>query len=495
MIDLTRTDAWNALGKHHSSTQYDPIDLGKKRVIDLDNLKFDFTRHLITDKTLSLLEGLATQQDVTGWRDKMFTGETVNTTEKRAVLHTALRADPTSAVHVDGADVMPNILRTRKRVYTFAKDVRDGVWTGTTGMPITDIVNIGIGGSDLGPKMAVRACVSSCDTDLRFHFVSNIDATDILSTLDKVRPETTLFIIASKTFTTIETMTNAKTARDWLVSKLGSSATEKHFVAVSTAKEKVVEFGINENNIFGFWDWVGGRYSIWSSIGLPLVLAIGLHGFEEFLKGARLADDHFKTAPFHENIPMIMGMLGVWYRNFYNLPAYAVLPYDEYLEHLPRYLQQLDMESNGKSIDRNGNRVTYDTGPILFGEVGTNGQHAFYQLIHQGTTIVPCDFIICDTPSHNKKDHHAILNSNGIAQPDALAAGQRHEDPYRLFEGNRPTSLITLKSLTPKTLGMVMALYEHKVFVQGIVWNINSFDQFGVELGKQMAKSVLNKGK
>lgn len=494
MTSLTQSSAWIALNTHYDAVKENPIDLSQNRVVELGDLSFDYTRHLIGDETLNLLQNLANQQGITEWRDRMMAGDAINTTENRAVLHTALRADTATPVEVDGADIMPDILGMRKRLYAFAKDVRDGVWVGATGLPITDIVNIGIGGSDLGPKMVVHACTPLQDTDLRFHFVSNIDATDILITLNKCNPETTLFIIASKTFTTIETLTNAKTARNWVTEKLGDEAVSHHFVAVSTAKDKAIGFGINAENIFGFWDWVGGRYSVWSAIGLPLILAIGGHGFDKFLAGARLADDHFKTAPLLENIPVIMGLLGVWYRNFYGLPAQAILPYDEYLTHLPRYLQQLDMESNGKSVTRDGAPVDYDTGPILFGEVGTNGQHAFYQLIHQGTTVIPCDFIICETPHHHKKNHHDILNANGMAQPDALAKGRVSNDPFRTFSGNRPTSLITLKSLTPKTLGILMALYEHKVFVQGVIWNINSFDQFGVELGKEMATDILNKG-
>lgn len=494
MVSLPQTSAWQALEKHHQSFGDATIDLNKKRHIILDELTFDYTRHLINDETLSLLNNLAVQQNLAQWRERMFTGEAINTTENRAVLHTALRADPACVIEVDGKNIMPDIIGMRKALYTFAQDVRDGIWTGATGMPITDIVNIGIGGSDLGPKMAVEACVPACDTDLRFHFVSNIDATDILTTLQKLRPETTLFIIASKTFTTIETMTNAGTAREWITQSLGKEAIAKHFVAISTAQEKAKAFGIAENNIFGFWDWVGGRYSVWSSIGLPLILAIGPHGFDEFLAGARLADDHFKQADFFENIPIIMALLGIWYRNFHDMPAQAILPYDTYLRSLPRFLQQLDMESNGKSIDRDGTPVPYETGPIIFGEPGTNGQHAFYQLIHQGTTKIPCDFIVCENPHHKKETHHKILNANAYAQPDALALGRDHDNPYRVFTGNRPSSMITLNSLTPKTLGMVMALYEHKVFVQGIIWNINSFDQFGVELGKEMANTLLNKG-
>ena len=450
MTTLIQSPAWTALEKHKKDTGRGAIDASKKRILTLGDLTFDYTRHLITDETLELLGALATQQNLTQWRNKMMTGAAINTTENRAVLHTALRADPTHSISVDGTDVMPDILSNRKRLYTFAKQVREGDWTGASGLPITDIVNIGIGGSDLGPKMAVHACTPAQDTDLRFHFVSNIDATDILVTLNKCNPETTLFIIASKTFTTIETLTNAKTARDWLVSKLGEEAVESHFVAVSTARAKAIDFGIGAQNIFGFWDWVGGRYSVWSAIGLPLILAIGGNGFDEFLAGARMVDDHFKTAPLKTNIPALMALLGIWYRNFHGMPAQAILPYDEYLTHLPRYLQQLDMESNGKSVDRDGSPVDYDTGPILFGEVGTNGQHAFYQLIHQGTTVIPCDFIVCETPRHHKKNHHDILNANAMAQPDALAKGRQTNDPFRAFEGNRPTSLITLKSLTPK---------------------------------------------
>ncbi len=494
MSSLTNTAAWQALSTHYQKISARPIDLTQIRAIKLDDLTFDYTRHLIDDETLRLLTNLATEQGVVQARDDMFMGSAINTTENRAVLHTALRSDPKTEILINGHNIAYDILSMQKRLYTFAKDIREGVWVGATGMPITDVVNIGIGGSDLGPKMTVQACTPFQDTDLRFHFVSNIDATDILSTLNKCRPETTLFIIASKTFTTIETLTNAKTAREWITNKLGDEAVANHFVAVSTATEKVREFGINPQNMFGFWEWVGGRYSIWSAIGLPLILAIGPHGFDDFLNGARLVDEHFKTTPLEKNIPVIMALLGIWYRNFYDFPAQAILPYETYLTHFPRYLQQLDMESNGKSVSKTGEKIDYDTGPIIFGEVGTNGQHAFYQLIHQGTTIIPCDFILCKNPHHHKHTHHTILNANALAQPDALAQGRGSDEPHRVFEGNRPSSIISLEHLTPKTLGSLIALYEHKIFVQGVIWNINSFDQFGVELGKDMAKKILNKG-
>ncbi len=495
MTALTQSPAWLALENHHKDQREGGLPANKTRQLTLGDMHVDLSRHLVHDQTVSLLMDLCIQQNLPQWRDKMMMGEIVNTTEKRAALHTALRANPAKPIQLDGVNVAPDILLSRKRVYSFAQDVRNGVWRGATGLPITDVVNIGIGGSDLGPKMAVAACVHQHDTALRFHFVSNIDAHDLLSTLKKCRPETTLFIIASKTFTTIETLTNAKTARDWVVDLLGEKAVTHHFVAISTAEDKAVKFGIHRDNIFGFWDWIGGRYSVWSAIGLPLILAIGPDGFDDFLSGACLMDEHFASADLSENIPVMMAVLGIWYRNFYDFPAHAILPYEDRLKHFPRYLQQLDMESNGKSVTRDGSPVDYQTGPIIFGEVGTNGQHAFYQLIHQGTTKIPCDFIVIDTPYHDQKTHHDILHANGLAQPEALIHGRDADEPHRVFSGHRPSNVITLKELTPKTLGMLIALYEHKVFTQGIIWNINSFDQFGVELGKEMAKKILNKRK
>lgn len=498
MSALTNSAAWQALSKHQQ--QFDREALrGVKERKELQwqgaGLKLDASRHWVNADTIKLLLNLASQQDIVGWRKKMFDGAAINATEDRAVLHTALRADKGAKIHVDGRNVMPDILDVKKRLADFSNKVREGVWRGATGAQIKSVVNIGIGGSDLGPKMVTEALKPFHDTEMEFHFVSNVDSTHLVETLKKCDPETTLFIIASKTFTTIETLTNAQTARKWLMDKLGQKAVAKHFVAVSTATEKVTEFGIDPANMFGFWDWVGGRYSVWSAIGLPLMLAIGPDGFEQFLAGARAMDDHFQVTPLADNLPVIMALLGVWYRNFWNLPVQAVLPYDHYLENFPRYLQQLDMESNGKSVDRQGNKVDYETGAIVFGEPGTNGQHAFYQLIHQGTTVIPCDFIVTHKTHNPRGDHHKILVANALAQPNALWQGRTLEqagnDPYKVFSGLRPSNVINVAELNPETLGALIALYEHKVFVQSVIWNINAFDQFGVELGKEMAKGMM----
>lgn len=463
--------------------------------IGVDGLTLDYSRNLIDEPILQGLFSLAQARGVEEWRAKMFAGDAINHSENRAVMHTALRASRKDVVHVGDKNIVPDVMSVKKRIYEFSEMVRNGTWTGATGKYITDVVNIGIGGSDLGPKMVVEALRPFNDKDINLHFVSNVDSSHIAEVLLKCKPENTLFIIASKTFTTIETLTNAQTARQWLVRVLGEEAVAKHFVAVSTAVEKVAAFGIDPKNMFEFWDWVGGRYSVWSAIGLPIILAIGFRGFEEFLKGAHEMDAHFRDAPLQQNMPVIMALLGVWYRNFLKMPAVAVLPYDQYLEHFAAYLQQLDMESNGKSVDRDGNAVDYDTGPIIFGEPGTNGQHAFYQLLHQGTTIVPCDFIVTHTPHNPRGDHHKILVANALAQPDALARGRTLDEadgnPYKVFPGNRPSNILHLDELNPKTLGMLVALYEHKVFVQSVIWNINAFDQFGVELGKEMANKIL----
>jgi glucose-6-phosphate isomerase len=489
MSQLTQSAPWNNLISLASTSVDIRGDRPQNYSIELDGLSLDYSRNLVNNAILAELQALAEQQDVAGWIEKMFAGEAINHTENRAVLHTALRADDATA--------KAEVKDVKKRLYKFADQVREGEWRGATGKFITDVVNIGIGGSDLGPKMVVEALRPYNDKDINVHFVSNIDSTHLAETLIKCKPETTLFIIASKTFTTIETLTNAQTARQWLVRVLGEEAVAKHFVAVSTAVEKVAEFGIDPANMFEFWDWVGGRYSVWSAIGLAIILAIGPQGFEEFLSGARDMDTHFRTAPLMQNMPVVMGLLGVWYRNFLKLPVVAVLAYDQYLEHFAAYLQQLDMESNGKSVDRDGNAVDYDTGPIIFGEPGTNGQHAFYQLIHQGTTKIPCDFIITHTPQNPRGDHHKILVANAQAQPEALAVGRTLEeakgDVYKVFSGNRPSNILNVQELTPHALGMLIALYEHKVFTQSIIWNINAFDQFGVELGKEMALKMMER--
>jgi glucose-6-phosphate isomerase len=497
MSRLTDSEAWKNLALH--IREFMDFHMRDNRNENLSvaacGIELDYSRNWVTRKTVALFKDLADYQEVSTWTAKMAAGEPINTTENRAVLHMALRAPENADFRVDGKNVMPDIFAVKKRLYVFADSVRNGTWKGATNKCITDIVNIGIGGSDLGPKMVTESLRPFHDKELNFHFVSNVDSTHLVEALRKCRPETTLFIIASKTFTTIETLTNAKTARVWLTDELGEEAVAKHFVAVSTAADHVDAFGIDTENMFGFWDWVGGRYSVWSAIGLPLVLAIGPKGFEEFLAGAHEMDNHFRTAPFEQNLPQLMACLGVWYRNFLRMPAVAVLPYDQYLERFAAYLQQLDMESNGKTFDRDGNEVDYDTGPIVFGEPGTNGQHAFYQLIHQGTTIIPCDFIVTHKAQNPRGEHHKILLANAMAQPEALAVGRSIEEAngnvYKVFSGNRPSNILHLDELNPRSLGALTALYEHKVFTQSIIWNINAFDQFGVELGKEMAKKMM----
>jgi len=479
--------------------------------IRLDGMLLDYSKNRITAETMDLLLALARGREVEAWRDAMFAGHRINTTEDRAVLHTALRNTSDRPVTVDGRDVMPDVRAVLDRMAGFCRRVRDGEWTGWTGKPITDIVNIGIGGSDLGPAMAVQALTPWAHPRLTAHFVSNVDGTHIAEVLRRVDPETTLFIVASKTFTTQETLTNAHSARTWYLEQGGPEQhIAKHFVAVSTNEAEVRKFGIDPANMFGFWDWVGGRYSLWSSIGLPIALMIGPEGFRDFLAGGHAMDEHFRTAPLASNMPVVMGLLGVWYANFFGATAHAVLPYDQYLARFPAYLQQLDMESNGKGVDREGRPVEYATGPIIFGEPGTNGQHAFYQLIHQGTHLIPCDFIAPRETQNPVGRHHPILLSNVLAQAEALMRGKTADEvraelaaegksgpaldalvPHKVFSGNRPSNTILVDRVDPRTLGMLIALYEHKVFVQGIVWNINSFDQWGVELGKQLAKAIL----
>jgi len=519
MSALTQSAAWAALTAHRAAMDGVHMrDLFAQDAARFDRfsleaagLLFDYSKNRITDETVRLLLDLARQQDVEGWRDRMFGGERINFTEDRAVLHTALRNRSNRPVPVDGKDVMPDVNGVLKRMGRFVQAVREGAWTGYTGQQITDVVNIGIGGSDLGPVMVTEALTPYLHPEIGVHFVSNVDGTHIMETLEWLDPETTLFVIASKTFTTQETLTNAHTARRWFLESAGDEAhIARHFVAVSTNEAEVRKFGIDPENMFGFWDWVGGRYSLWSAIGLPIALGIGMDHFEELLTGAHAMDEHFRTAPLEGNMPVLMAMLGVWYRNFWNASSYAVLPYDQYMHRFPAYLQQLDMESNGKSVDRQGNPVDYATGPVLFGEPGTNGQHAFYQLIHQGTEVIPCDFL-APTMTHNPVgDHHRILLSNLFAQPEALMRGKTADEvreemtkkgvpaadvealvPHRVFAGNKPTNTILFRKLDPHTLGALIALYEHKVFVQGVVWNINSFDQWGVELGKQLASKIL----
>ncbi len=476
----------------------------------LDDVLLDYSKNLISAETLDLLLALAREQGVESWRDRMMGGEPINTTENRAVLHVALRNRANRPVLVDGADVMPDVNAVLAKMKAFSDAVRDGTWTGVTGKRVTDVVNIGIGGSDLGPVMVSEALKAYHQDGLHLHFVSNVDGTHITETLRRLDPETTLFLVASKTFTTQETLTNARTARGWLVEALGEAAVRNHFAALSTNAKDVAAFGIDTANMFEFWDWVGGRYSLWSAIGLPVAIAIGFERFEELLAGAHAMDEHFRTAPLDRNMPVLMALLGVWYADYLDAPAIAVLPYDQYLHRLPAYLQQLDMESNGKRATRGGRIVDYATGPVLFGEPGTNGQHSFYQLLHQGTRLVPCDFI-APAISHNPVgDHHAILLSNVFAQAEALAFGKTDDEaraelaaqgvdgealealvPHKIFPGNRPSNTILMKRVDPRTLGMLIALYEHKVFVQGVLWDVNSFDQWGVELGKQLAKRIL----
>ncbi len=487
--DVTGTTAWHALLGH-------PIPPTLRELFDADpgraerylvhagDLRIDLSKHQIDDGILVSLLAVARAAGVERHRDAMFAGERINVTEDRAVLHTALRAPRGSSIDVDGVDVVPEVHAVLDAMSGFAERVRDDE-------RITDVVNIGIGGSDLGPAMAAEALAAFTHPRLTGHFVSNVDGTDIHRTLERLDPQRTLFVVASKTFTTIETLTNARTARAWLVDALGDDAVADHFVAVSTNAEAVAEFGIDPANMFGFWDWVGGRYSIGSAIGLSLMILIGPDGFREFLAGSRTIDDHFCTAPLDANAPVLMAMLGIWYVDVLGYDTKAVLPYAQELARFPAYLQQLDMESNGKSVRLDGEPVTLDTGPIVWGEPGTNGQHAFYQLLHQGTRIVPVDFIGVAVPNHPYLHHHDLLVANLLAQSEAMAFGRPNADePHRSFAGNRPSTLVLTERLTPSTLGQLIALYEHIVFVQGVVWGINSFDQWGVELGKELANRI-----
>jgi glucose-6-phosphate isomerase len=464
----------------------------------------DYSKHRTTAETLQLLFALAKQQDVAGWRDKMFAGDKINGTEHRAVLHTALRNRSNRPILVDGKDVMPEVNAVLAKMGEFSDKLRDGQWRGYTGKVITDIVNIGIGGSDLGPVMAYEALKFYSDRGLIFRFVSNVDGTDFVEATRDLDPAETLFIVSSKTFTTLETMTNAQSARAWLLAGLGGNAkaVAKHFVAVSTNAEKVSAFGIDTANMFGFWDWVGGRYSMDSAIGLSTMLAIGPENFRKLLQGFHEMDEHFRTAPFDKNLPVLMALLSIWNTNFLGAPTIAVLPYEQYLKRFPAYLQQLTMESNGKHVTLDGKQVDYPTGPIYWGEPGTNGQHSFYQLIHQGTRLIPCDFIAFARALTPLGPHHDILLANVFAQAEALAFGKTAAEvkaegtpawlvPHRVFEGNRPSNMILANRLTPEVLGRLIALYEHIVFTQGIIWNLDSFDQWGVELGKLLAQRII----
>ncbi|OKJ51449.1 glucose-6-phosphate isomerase [Streptomyces sp. CB02009] len=512
---LNRLPEWAALGKHREQ-------LGETRLRDLfaadaergtdyalrvGDLYLDYSKHLVTDETLTLLRELAAATGVAELRDAMFRGEKINTTEDRAVLHVALRAPRDAVIEVDGENVVPGVHAVLDRMGAFSDKVRAGEWTGHTGKPIKNIVNIGIGGSDLGPAMAYEVLRSFTQRDLTLRFVSNVDGADLHEAVRDLDPAETLFVIASKTFTTIETITNATSARDWLLTGLGAGqeAVAKHFVALSTNAEKVEEFGIDTANMFEFWDWVGGRYSYDSAIGLSLMIAIGPERFREMLDGFHLVDEHFRTAPPEENAPLLLGLLGVWYGAFFDAQSHAVLPYSHYLSKFTAYLQQLDMESNGKSVDRQGNPVDWQTGPVVWGTPGTNGQHAYYQLLHQGTKVIPADFIGFARPVDDLLPglvaQHDLLMANFFAQTQALAFGKTPDEvraegvpeelvPHKTFQGNHPTTTILADTLTPSVLGQLIALYEHKVFVQGAVWNIDSFDQWGVELGKVLAKRI-----
>ena len=525
MTKIIDSNEWQDLKKHFDDIKNvqmrnlfkDDEQRFEKFHLALDDFLFDFSKNRINDKTLDLLNKLAIKADVEGWRAKQFSGKKINTTEDRAVLHTALRSQDNDPVIVDGIDVKPEVKKVLKQVESFSNSINNGSWKGFTGKKINTVVNIGIGGSDLGPAMICKALQPFSQQDLHIHFVSNVDGADLALTLEQCDPETTLFIVASKTFTTQETMTNAFSARHWFLNHAkNNDAISQHFVAVSTNTEKVKEFGINEENMFIFWDWVGGRYSLWSSIGLSISIYLGFENFKELQTGAYEMDQHFLHTPIEKNMPIQMALIGIWYNNFFKFNTQAILPYDQGLSLLPSYLQQADMESNGKFIDRDGNRVCLETGPVIWGESGTNGQHAFYQLIHQGTQFVPCDFIMPIKSHYNPGDkrnlHHKILMSNLLAQSQSLMMGKTIDEarselinsglsdqeissllPHRSFEGNRPSNTILFEKLSPKNLGKLIALYEHKIFVQGIIWNINSFDQWGVEYGKQIARLVLPK--
>ncbi|MGM0348569.1 glucose-6-phosphate isomerase [Streptomyces sp. Adlamb9] len=511
---LNQMPEWTALAKHREELAdtrlrelfaADP-ERGTGYTLRVGDLHIDYSKHLVTGETLRLLRELAVATDVFGLRDAMFRGEKINVTEDRAVLHTALRAPRDAVIEVDGENVVPKVHAVLDKMSDFAERVRSGAWTGYTGKRIRNVVNIGIGGSDLGPAMAYEVLRSFTDRDLTVRFVSNVDGADLHEATRDLDPAETLFIIASKTFTTIETITNATSARTWLLHALGDdAAVARHFVALSTNAEKVTEFGIDPDNMFEFWDWVGGRYSFDSAIGLSLMIAIGPDRFREMLDGFRLMDEHFRTAPAEANVPLLLGLLGIWYGNFHDAQSHAVLPYSHYLSKFTAYLQQLDMESNGKSVDRHGRRVEWQTGPVVWGTPGTNGQHAYYQLTHQGTKLIPADFIGFARPvgelSPELTAQHDLLMANFFAQTQALAFGKTAEEvraegvpeelvPHKTFQGNRPTTTVLARELTPSVLGQLIALYEHKVFVQGAVWNIDSFDQWGVELGKVLAKRV-----
>jgi glucose-6-phosphate isomerase len=518
-INPTKTKAWAKLKDHyneiHNKHMVDMFNEDPERAenfsIVFNEILIDYSKNRINAETKKLLIELAEEVDLKGAINSMFTGEKINLTERRAVLHVALRNRLNAPIHVDNQDVMPDINKVLDKMKLFSEEVISGNWKGFTGKQITDVVNIGIGGSALGPLMVTKALRPFQIPHINVHFVSNVDGSQIAETLAKVDPERTMFLISSKTFTTQETMTNAHTGRDWfLKSAVSEEKIKKHFVAISTNKEAVENFGIDPKNMFEFWNWVGGRYSLWSAIGLSIILSIGFENFLELHKGAHEMDLHFLNSDFEKNIPVILALLGIWYNNFFDADTYAILPYSQDMQYLPTYLQQGDMESNGKSVDRSENMVDYQTGPIIWGEPGTDGQHAFYQLIHQGTKMIPCDFLIPAKSFDRIGDHHEKLISNFFAQTEALMKGKTEKEvidefvrngknkkdiihlvPYKVFHGNRPTNSLLFKELTPKTLGSLIAMYEHKIFVQGVIWNIFSFDQWGVELGKQLAQKIL----
>ncbi|MBC7851646.1 MAG: glucose-6-phosphate isomerase, partial [Chitinophagaceae bacterium] len=518
-VNPSETKAWKELAEHSLEMKRTLIrDLFKEDKSRFKRYSFtdgdilaDFAKNLINDKSLELLTALARQCKLPQAIEAMFSGEKINTTENRSVLHVALRNSSNQPFHSDGNDVMPAVQKVLTQMETFCNKVHSGSWTGYTGKKVKHIVNIGIGGSDLGPYMVTEALKPYWIAGIQTHYVSNVDGTHMTETLKHLNPEETLFLVASKTFTTQETMTNALTARDWFLNAAKKEEhVAKHFVALSTNTKEVVRFGIDEANMFEFWDWVGGRYSLWSAIGLSIALTIGYSNFKQLLEGAHRSDQHFRTQAFEKNIPVLMALIGVWYTNFFGTQSEAILPYDQYLHRFAAYFQQGNMESNGKSVDRNGKPVTYSTGPVIWGEPGTNGQHAFYQLIHQGTVLIPCDFIATAISHNPVGDHHPKLLSNFFAQTEALMNGKTTDDvhseflaagkketefdelvPFKVFGGNRPTNSFLIKELTPFTLGQMIAFYEHKIFVQGVIWNIYSFDQWGVELGKQLANKIL----
>ncbi|MGK7397704.1 MAG: glucose-6-phosphate isomerase [Candidatus Cyclobacteriaceae bacterium M3_2C_046] len=518
-INPLQTQAWSNLSDHFQTLKNQKMvdlfdqDPGRFNQFSLkfNDILLDYSKNIITRETLDLLINLATASDLKNAINKMFGGDKINETENRAVLHVALRNRSNEPIKVDGKDVMPEVNQVLDQMKTFSDKIVKGSWKGYSGKAITDIVNIGIGGSDLGPYMVTEALKPYQKPHIQLHFVSNVDGTHMAETLKKVHPETTLFIVASKTFTTQETMTNANTAKDWFLSSAGDEQhVKKHFVALSTNEQKVTEFGIDPQNMFKFWDWVGGRYSLWSAIGLSIACGIGFENFEALLTGAFEMDQHFRNEPFEKNLPVILALIGLWYNNFFQAETEAILPYDQYMHRFPAYFQQGNMESNGKYIDREGNPVDYQTGPIIWGEPGTNGQHAFYQLIHQGTKLIPCDFLAPAISQNSIGDHHQKLLSNFFAQTEALMKGKSKEEveeelrkagksedeiekltPFKVFTGNKPTNSVLFSKLTPKVLGSLIALYEHKIFTQGVIWNIFSFDQWGVELGKQLANQIL----